>query len=101
MHVDDLADACLFLMISYSEEGFVNIGSGEEVSIKDLAVSIKKIIGFGGELKFDATKPDGTPRKLMDVTKLKRIGWEYRIDLVMGLKMVVENEFQMVVQDNS
>jgi GDP-L-fucose synthase len=97
LHVDDLADACLFLMNNYSRECFVNIGSGQEISIKNLALTIKNIIGFGGELKFDATKPDGTPRKLMDVSKLKEMGWEYRVDLKAGLMTVLENEFEKQV----
>ena len=100
LHVDDLADACLFLMNNYMGESFVNIGSGQEISIKNLALTIKNIIGFVGDLKFDATKPDGTPRKLMDVSKLKEMRWEYRIDLITGLKMVIENEFEKVAQEN-
>jgi GDP-L-fucose synthase len=97
LHVEDLADACLFLMNTYSEDDFVNIGSGQELSIKDLALTIKNILGFEGELKFDPTKPDGTPRKLMDVSKLKEMGWEHRIDLVSGLKAVLRNGFEKEV----
>lgn len=97
LHVEDLADACLFLMNKYSEDDFVNIGSGQELSIKDLALTIKNILGFEGELKFDPTKPDGTPRKLMDVSKLKEMGWEHRIDLVSGLRAVLRNGFEKEV----
>ena len=96
LHVEDLADACLFLMNKYSGDNFVNIGSGQELSIKNLAVTIKDIVEFEGELKFDATKPDGTLRKLMDVSKLKEMGWEHRIDLVSGLKTVLRSGFEKV-----
>jgi GDP-L-fucose synthase len=85
MHVDDLADACLFLMDKYSQEGFVNIGSGEEISIGDLAQLIKRIVDFKGKIIFDSSKPDGTPRKLMDVTKLSQLGWRSKIALAEGL----------------
>ncbi|MCA6416002.1 MAG: GDP-L-fucose synthase [Cytophagales bacterium] len=97
LHVEDLADACLFLMNKYSGDNFVNIGSGQELSIKNLALTIKSILGFEGELKFDPAKPDGTPRKLMDVSKLKEMGWEHRIDLVSGLKAVLRNGFEKEV----
>ena len=88
MHVDDLASACYFLMQNYSEEQFVNIGSGQEVNIKELAEMIKDIVGFEGELIFDTTKPDGTPRKLMDSGRLKGMGYKVDISLDSGLKMV-------------
>ena len=88
MHVDDLANACYFLMQNYSEEQFVNIGSGQEVSIKELAEMIKDIVGFEGALVFDTSKPDGTPRKLMDSGRLKGIGYKVDISLYSGLKMV-------------
>jgi GDP-L-fucose synthase len=97
LHVEDLADACLFLMNKYSGDNFVNIGSGQELSIKNLALTIKNILGFEGELKFDPTKPDGTPRKLMDVSKLKEMGWKHRIDLVSGLKKVARNGLEKEV----
>jgi GDP-L-fucose synthase len=90
LHVDDLADACYFLMQSYNDAGFVNIGTGEDISIKDLALLIKEIVGFEGELRFDATKPDGTPRKLMDVSFMTGLGWKYKIDLRSGIKSVYE-----------
>ena len=88
LHVDDMADACVYLMKTYNESGLVNIGCGEDITIKDLALLIKKIVGFAGELKFDPTKPDGTPRKLMDVTKLNSFGWKYKIHLEDGVKSV-------------
>lgn len=90
LHVDDLADACYFLMNNYDEAGLVNIGVGDDISIKDLALLIKKIVGYEGELKFDSSKPDGTPRKLMDVTKLHTMGWKHKINLEQGIKMVYE-----------
>ena len=92
MHVDDLADACLFLMVKYSSLEFVNIGSGIELSIKELAEVIKKSIGFSGQIVWNTSKPDGTLRKLMDISMLKRIGWECKIDLVKGLAMTILNK---------
>lgn len=83
--VDDLADACIFLMNNYSNNEIINIGTGKELSIKELAEIISKVIGFKGDLKFDHSKPDGTPRKLLDSSKLKALGWEPKIDLKMGL----------------
>jgi GDP-L-fucose synthase len=93
MHVDDLADACLFLMKHYSEAQFVNIGTGEDLTIRELAMLIQSITGYQGEIVFDTTKPEGTPRKLMDVTKLSGLGWRYKIKLEDGLKKVFEMEF--------
>ena len=93
LHASDMADACVFLMQTYNEEGFVNIGSGVEISIADLAILIKKIIGFEGEIVFDASKPDGTPRKLMDVSKLTNLGWKNSISLENGIKAVYQNKF--------
>jgi GDP-L-fucose synthase len=75
LFADDLAEACYYLMQNYDEPGLVNIGSGTEISIKDLALLIKKVVGFEGNIDFDTSKPDGTPRKLMDVTKLAEKGW--------------------------
>jgi len=85
LHADDLADACFYLMQNYNEPGLVNIGVGEDISIKDLALLVKKIVGFTGELKFDTSKPDGTPRKLMDVSKLHSFGWKHKINLEEGI----------------
>lgn len=90
LHVDDLAEACYYLMQNYNEAGLVNIGVGEDISIKDLALLIKKIVGYSGELKFDASKPDGTPRKLMDVGKLHAFGWKHKIGLEDGIKNVYQ-----------
>jgi len=88
MHVDDLANACYYLMQHYSAEQFVNIGSGQEVSIKELALMIKHIVGFEGDLLFDASKPDGTLRKLMDSNRLNMFGYKVNIDLKDGLRKV-------------
>jgi GDP-L-fucose synthase len=93
LHVDDLADASVFLLNNYSELQFINVGVGKDLSIKDLAMLIRDIVGFTGEIVFDTTKPDGTPRKLMDTSKLNALGWKPRIDLRTGLKAVYENEF--------
>lgn len=91
LHVDDLAEACLFLMNNYKDKQFVNLGSGKEISIKDLALLIKKIVGYAGELTFNTDKPDGTPRKLMDVSKLAKAGWTYSIELEDGIKSVYQD----------
>ncbi len=88
LHVDDLADACFYLMENYNEEGLVNIGTGEDIAILELAQLVKKIVGFKGEIKHDLTKPDGTPRKLMNVDKLKNIGWSAQVSLEEGIKTV-------------
>jgi GDP-L-fucose synthase len=88
LHVDDLADACHFLMLHYEGQELVNVGTGEDVTIRELATLIQEITGFEGELRFDASKPDGTPRKLMDVGKLNALGWHYRIGLHEGIQSV-------------
>ncbi len=85
LHADDLADACFFLMQNYNEPGLVNIGVGEDITIKDLALLVKRIVGYEGELNFDTSKPDGTPRKLMDVSKLHALGWKHKINLEEGI----------------
>lgn len=85
MFADDLADACLFLMQNYSETQFINIGVGEDLSIADLAMLIKDVVGFEGGIQFDSSKPDGTPRKLMDVSKLHSLGWKHRTNLRDGI----------------
>jgi len=90
LHVDDMADACFYLMLNYNEPGLVNIGTGKDLTIKDLALLVKKIVGYNGDLKFDFSKPDGTPRKLLDVTKLHSFGWKHKIELEDGIKMVYE-----------
>jgi GDP-L-fucose synthase len=88
MHVDDLADACLVLMDRFDEAGFINVGTGVELSIRQLAELIAQITGFNGSIVFDPTKPDGTPRKLMDVTRLSRAGWKAEIPLEDGIRRV-------------
>jgi len=92
LFVDDLADACYLLMQEYNEKQFVNVGCGEDISIKDLIKVVKKVIGYGGEIKFDTTKPDGTPRKLMDDTKLRNMGWKPKISLEEGIALAY-NDF--------
>jgi GDP-L-fucose synthase len=89
LHVDDLADACLVLMEKYSDLGFVNVGTGEDLTIRELALLIGEITGFTGNLDFNTSKPDGTPQKVMDVSKLARMGWKYSISLREGLERVV------------
>ena len=86
LHVDDLADACLFLMENYNQNEIINIGSGKDLTIKDLALLMKNIIGFEGEIYFDSSKPDGTPKKLLDVSKLHSLGWNHTIELEQGIK---------------
>ena len=90
LHVDDLAEACVFLMNNYDSSEIINIGAGEDVTIKELAEMIKEVIGFTGDIMWDATKPDGTPRKLLDVSKLHNLGWKHKIGLSEGLKMAYE-----------
>ncbi len=92
LHVDDLADACYFLMENYNEESLVNVGTGVDITIKDLALMIKEVIGYEGELKFNSSKPDGTPRKLMDVSKLHGLGWKHTIELREGIERVYYKE---------
>ncbi len=91
LHADDLGDACVFLMNTYEGEKFVNIGSGTDLTIQELALLIKDIVGFEGEITHDLTKPDGTPRKLMDVSYLHSLGWKHKIELPEGIKQVYED----------
>jgi GDP-L-fucose synthase len=93
LHATDMADACVFVMQNYDDKGFLNIGTGKEISIKDLAYLVKDIVGYSGEVEFDSTKPDGTPRKLMDVSKLNALGWKYSIELPEGIKAVYKEKF--------
>jgi len=88
---DDLANACFFLMQNYNEAGFINVGTGHDITIKELALLIQKVIGFEGELVFDTSKPDGTPRKLMDVSKLHSRGWKHQVELEQGIRLVYED----------
>jgi GDP-L-fucose synthase len=90
MYADDVADACVFLMLHYNDKLFVNIGTGEEVSIKDLAQIVKEVVGYRGDTRFDTTKPDGTPRKLMDNSRLHHMGWKHKTALREGLKKTYE-----------
>jgi len=87
LFVDDLADACLFLMKNYSGNDFFNIGTGEDVTIRELAELIGEVVGYKGELKFDTSKPDGTPRKLLDVTRIQEAGWRHKTELKEGLEI--------------
>ncbi len=91
LYVDDLADACIYLMQNYNEAGFINIGTGRDVTIMELANLIKKIVDYNGIIETDITKPDGTPRKLLDVTKLKNLGWQASVPLEKGIKIVYED----------
>jgi len=91
LFANDLADACYFLMLNYNEPNLINIGTGEDLSIKDLALVIKEIVGYEGELKFDPSKPDGTPRKLMDVSKLHKLGWTHKTGLQEGIALAYQD----------
>lgn len=88
LHADDLADACYYLMQNYNDAGFVNIGTGEDITIKDLALMVKDVVGYTGNIEHDLSKPDGTPRKLMNVQKLHDLGWKAQIDLREGIEKV-------------
>jgi GDP-L-fucose synthase len=90
LYSDDLADACLFLMENYDQEGCINVGTGEDLSINDLALLVKKVVGYVGTIEHDLTKPDGTPRKLMDVSKLHNLGWRHQVSLEAGIAQVYE-----------
>lgn len=91
LFADDLADACYFLMENYNEPNLINIGTGEDLTIKDLALLVKKVTGFEGELTFDSSKPDGTPRKLMDVSKLHNLGWKHQVELEQGIELAYQD----------
>lgn len=93
LHVDDLAEACIFSMLKYNQSGHLNVGSGEELSIKELAEMIASIVDYQGKIKWDTTKPNGTPRKIMDSSKIKEFGWKPRISLKEGLKRTYEVKF--------
>jgi len=100
LHVADLADACYHLMLNYNQAETINIGTGEDIAIKDLALLIKKIVGYEGEIQHDLTKPDGTPRKLLDVSKLKSNGWQAKIDLESGIRSVYAEVKEMFTPVN-
>lgn len=99
LHADDMADACVFLMKNYNEAGLINIGVGEDLSIKELAEMIKEITGYKGNIVFDSSNPDGTPRKLMDVTKLSSFGWKASIQLKEGITQVYKEKFLSVIEN--
>lgn len=101
LHADDLAAACLFLMDNYNEEGAINIGVGEDISILDLAKLVKQIVGFKGEIITDTSKPDGTPRKLMDVTKLTNLGWKASIELSVGIQDLIKSGIENTWNEKS
>jgi GDP-L-fucose synthase len=90
LHVDDLASACLFLMEHYNEEEIINVGSGTDIAISELVDLIKEISGFGGSIVYDTSKPDGMPRKLLDVSRITSIGWKHVIDIKHGLKVLYD-----------
>ncbi|MFL6601388.1 MAG: GDP-L-fucose synthase family protein [Steroidobacteraceae bacterium] len=90
LHVDDLADACVFLMQKYDAAGWINVGTGNDLTIADLARTIARVVGFKGSIRFDSSKPDGTPRKLLDISRLSALGWQPRIDLDRGLRSTYE-----------
>jgi GDP-L-fucose synthase len=98
LFVDDLADAAFMLMQSYNDQQFLNIGSGKDISIKDLAITIKNILGYEGSIIFDTSKPDGTPRKLMDVTKINALGWKQKIDLIQGIALAYNDFLKREIQ---
>ena len=91
LYADDLARACVFLLENYSEEQFINIGAGKEVSVRELTETIKRVIGFAGEIVWDTTKPDGTPRKLMDSSRLLALGWRPQVDLKTGIRLAYKD----------
>ena len=98
LHVDDLAEALIFLMNNYSGSEIVNIGTGTDLSIRSLAVKIKDVIGFNGDIEFDSTKPDGTPRKVLDVSKIHGLGWKHKIDLVDGIYLTYHDYLKNLAQ---
>ena len=86
MHVDDLADACVFMMKHYNSPEIVNVGTGEDLTIRELAENIKEVVGYQGEIVLDSTKPDGSPRKLLDVSRLHSLGWHHSISFADGIR---------------
>jgi len=96
LHADDLADACYFLMQNYDEPGFLNVGVGSDVTIKSLAELIQNVTGYEGEIRWNTDKPDGTPRKLMDVSKLHGLGWKHRVELEDGIRITYQDFLQKI-----
>jgi GDP-L-fucose synthase len=97
---DDLGDACFYIMQNYNETGFLNIGTGQDLSIKELALLIKDIVGFEGEIVFDTSKPDGTPRKLLDVSRVNSLGWSYTTKLEDGIRLAYE-DFKKILKEHA
>jgi GDP-L-fucose synthase len=93
LYVEDLAEACIYLMLNYNESEIINIGTGEDISIKDLSFLIKKVVDFSGEIVFDSSNPDGTPKKLLDVSKIHNLGWKHKTSLIDGIKKTY-NDFK-------
>lgn len=91
LYSGDMADACVFLMENYDEKEFINIGTGKDITIKDLALIVKETVNYKGNISYNPSKPDGTPRKLMDVTRLNNLGWRHRIELKEGIKLAYDN----------
>jgi GDP-L-fucose synthase len=90
MYVDDLADACLFLMQHYDDEQPINVGCGSDMTIRELAQTLARVVGFEGRFEFDGSKPDGTPRKVLDVSRLKALGWQPQVDLETGVTLTYD-----------
>jgi GDP-L-fucose synthase len=97
LHVDDLADACFFLLKNYNEQGLINIGCGKDISIKELAELIASEVGYTGLFEFDSTKPDGTPRKLMDITKLSNLGWKPSVQIQQGIRNTISEVYHKII----
>jgi GDP-L-fucose synthase len=97
LYVDDCADACVFLLENYNKSQFINVGTGEDVSIAELATMVKEIVGYTGEIVWDTTKPDGMPRKVLDVSKINEMGWKHTINLKDGLVKTYEWYLKNVV----
>jgi len=100
LHVDDLADACLFLINNFNDKGPINVGFGEEISIENLAIMIAKIVDYHGDLIYDTSKPDGTPRKIMDITKIKNMGWSPKISLYDGVSKTINEANKLILEND-
>jgi GDP-L-fucose synthase len=98
LHVDDMAEACLFLMQNYNGKQFVNIGTGKDITIRELAETIMETVGYQGKLTFNTDKPDGTPRKLLDVSKINNLGWHHKIDLKEGIEKTYQDFMENVAE---
>jgi GDP-L-fucose synthase len=98
LYVDDLADACIYLMLNYNDSEIVNIGTGKDITIKELALTVKDVVGFNGDIYFNTEMPDGTPRKLLDVSKLKSLGWQYKTELKEGIELAYQDFKNKIVK---